>query len=233
MQAHNYEVRRKAIDLWKAGQKQTDISRHLGVDYDTLLGWIQRYKQEGEHGLSLRYERCGRKPRVEIGPVEAKAIELIGKHEEWGAGYLRLHLLRAFPGESIPQPRQIQRWIAKSGVRAKRSKLPPVEADWASKPLERVQVDAKERLKTKDGKECCYLNFIDERTGAALDAFVFPLWEDQPSASKGSLRRCTLFNVPLGIHRGFPGRQRCAIRRADSAGLEPVEPLPESLWDSG
>ncbi len=187
MQAHSYDVRRKAIELWKGGQTKADISRHLGVDYDTLLGWLKRYDQEGEQGLSLRYERCGRKPRVEISPVEAKALELIGKHKEWGAGYVRVHLLREFPGEQIPQPRQIQRWIAKSGVRPKHTKLPPVDADWASKPLERVQVDAKERLRTKDGKECCYLNFTDEHTGAELDAFVFPLRKDQPSSAKGSI----------------------------------------------
>lgn len=178
MQAHSHDVRRKAIDLWKGGQTKAGISRQLGVDYDTLLGWIKRYEQEGEQGLSLRYGHCGRKSRVALGPIEAKAIELLGKHEEWGAGYVRLHLLREFPGEKIPQPRQIQRWMAKSGVRPKRTKLPLVEADWATKPLERVQVDAKERLKTKDGKECCYLNFTDEYTGAELDAFVFPLWED-------------------------------------------------------
>lgn len=187
MQAHSHDVRRKAIDFWKAGQTKANISRQLGVDYDTLLGWIKRYEQEGEEGLCVRYEHCGRKPRVEVGHVEARAIELIGKHEEWGAGYVRLQLVREFGGEAIAGSRQIQRWIAKSGVRPKRTKLPPVQTDWACKPLERVQVDAKECLKTKDGKECCYLNFIDEHTGSELDAFVFPLRKDQPGSGNRSL----------------------------------------------
>ena len=187
MQAHSHDVRLKAIDLWKGGQKKAKISRELGVDYDTLLGWIKRYSQEGEPGLSVRYERCGRKTGLEMSSIQARAIKLVEQHEEWGAGYVRLKLLEEFPGQSIAQPRQIQRWIAKSGVRPKRTKLPPVQVDWASKPLDRVQVDAKERVKTKDGKECCYLNFIDEQTGAELDAFVFPLREDQSGSSKGNL----------------------------------------------
>jgi transposase len=187
MEAHSHDVRLKAIDLWKEGQKKAKISRELGVDYDTLLGWIKRYSQEGDHGLCVRYERCGRKTGEKMSAVQSRAIELVGEHQEWGAGYVRLKLLEEFPGVPIAQPRQIQRWIAKSGVRPKGTKLPPVQVDWASKPLDRVQVDAKERLKTKDGKECCYLNFIDEHTGAELDAFVFPLREDQPSCPQGNL----------------------------------------------
>ena len=64
--------------------------------------------------------------------------------------------------------------------------LPAVKTDWVNQPLLRVQVDAKERLQTMDEQPCCYLNFIDEYTGAALDAFVFPLCSDQPSSSESS-----------------------------------------------
>lgn len=181
MKPHTYDVRQKAIENWQSGQKKSEIARQLGVDYDTLLGWIKRFSQEGEAGLSLRYTCCGRKPQ-ENGAVRSRALELMGQHQEWGAGYLRLNLQREFPGADLVKPRQLQRWVAKAGIRAKRTKLPPVAADWASRPLERVQVDANERLVNKDGKECCYLNFTDEHTGAALDAFVFPLRQDQSSS---------------------------------------------------
>jgi transposase len=187
MRSHGQETRRQAIGLWEQGVKKSEISRQLGVDYDTLLGWIKRFSQEGESALSFRYDRCGRKPLGDSNAVKCKALELKGKHGEWGAGYLRVHLVRAFPGEKIVQPRQIQRWISEKGLVPKRTQLPPVPGDWVKKPLERVQVDAKERLKTKDGKECCYLNFIDEHTGSELDAFVFPPREDQPGSAKRNI----------------------------------------------
>lgn len=181
MRAHNSEVRRQAIELWQSGQKKSSISRQLGVDYDTLLGWIKRYEQEGESGLVLRYGQCGRKSKAE-GPLRQRALELMQQHREWGAGYLRLQLQREFLGQRVVQVRQLQRWVAQAGIRPKRTKLPPVKVEWASGPLERVQVDAKERLLTQDGVECCYLNFTDEFSGAELDAFVFPLGQDQPSS---------------------------------------------------
>ncbi len=182
MRAHNSEVRRQAIELWQSGQKKLSISRQLGVDYDTLLGWIKRYEQLGDSGLALRYCQCGRKTKAEDA-LRKRALELMQQHREWGAGYLRVQLQREFPGHKVVQVRQLQRWVSQAGIRPKRTKLPPVKVEWASGPLERVQVDAKERLLTQDGVECCYLNFTDEFSGAELDAFVFPLGQDQPSSA--------------------------------------------------
>ena len=184
MRAHTLHVRQEAITLWQSGQKKSIIARQLGVDYDTLLGWIKRYGQEGENGLGLRYNRSGRAPKESSVMVRGRCLQLAAEHTGWGAAYLRLHLEREFAGQVLVKARQIQRWIAQAGIRAKQTKLPVVEGDWAQRPLQRVQADAKERLQTADGKECCYLNFIDEHSGAALDAFVFPLCTDQSSAGE-------------------------------------------------
>lgn len=178
MQAHSFDKRQKARKMWQSGAKKSLISRELEIDYDTVLGWCKRFKEEGEAGLYPRYSNCGLKKGAS-NPIKDRVVALRGLHTDWGAGYIRVNLLREYPGEAIVRPRQIQRWIFEAGLGKKKTKLPPVPTDWASKPLYRVQVDAKEQLKTKDGKPCCYLNFIDESTGAALDAFVFPLWANQ------------------------------------------------------
>lgn len=186
MKPHSNEVRQKAIELWQSGQKKSEISRQLGVDYDTLLGWIERFSQDGAPGLNLRYACCGRNCNDQS-PVRIRALELMRQHKDWGAAYLRLNLQREFPGEKLAGPRQLQRWVAQAGIRQKGTRLPTVQAQWAHHAFERVQVDAKERLVTRDGRECCYLNFTDEYTGAALDAFVFPLGPNQPGIrSSGS-----------------------------------------------
>ena len=182
MISHGIEKRRQAYDLWRTGIKKSVIARELEVDYDTLLVWTKRFSKEGESGLDLRYQNCGLRSLADA-PIRARAIELRQTHKDWGAEYIRLHLEREFPGQKIVQPNQIRHWISKAGLVAKKTKLPSTtSAEWANKPLQRVQVDANEQLRTADGKPCCYLNFIDECTGSELDAFVFPLWPYQPSA---------------------------------------------------
>jgi transposase len=186
MIAHSIEIRRRAQDLLSKGQKKSVISRELGIDYDTLLIWAKRFAGGEEGAVLPRYERCGRKAKADD-PIQSRAIELRNKHQEWGAEYIRLNLVREFPEEKIVQANQIRKWLIRAGLVAKKTKLPVSGGDWVSKPLQRVQVDAKEQLQTADGLPCCYLNFIDECTGSELDAFVFPLCPNQSGASKGCL----------------------------------------------
>jgi hypothetical protein len=186
MQAHSHSTRQKAYEMWKTGEKRSQISRLLKVDYDTLLIWCKRFSESKEDGLQLQYKNCGRKTDLE-NPIRKRAIELRILNSDWGAEYIRLNLEREFQGQRIVQPKQIRIWLSQADLQIRKTKLPPVKAEWTTKPMERVQVDAKERLKTKDGKDCCYLNYIDENTGAALDAFVFPLCKNQSSSNQGSL----------------------------------------------
>ena len=186
MKAHDYETRLQAIQRWQAGEKKSCISRLLEIDYHTLLLWIRRFQSEGLPGIKVKYDSCGRKAMTSE-QVTERTKQLRQTHQEWGGGYIRLNLLREFPEATIPGERQLQRELLKAGLNKPRTKLPSVSADWAGQPFERVQVDAKERLRTKDSKECCYLNFIDEYTGAELDAFVFPLRAHQPGSRADSI----------------------------------------------
>lgn len=173
MRAHSAEIRQRAYNLWRAGVKKSVISRELSIDYDTLLIWVKRFCAAGESGISPRYEKCGRKASPED-PIRVRAIELRQAHRDWGAEYIRLHLVREFAGSHIVKPNQIRRWLIRAGAMTKKTKLPSPKPEWVDRPLQRVQVDAKEQLQTADGKPCCYLNFLDEHTGCELDAFVFP-----------------------------------------------------------
>lgn len=167
--------------MWQEGLKKTQISRELQVDYDTILDWCKRFKNEGEQGLSTRYEHCGRSAAADD-PHRLRAIEMRKLHPFWGAEYIRLQLLREFPGEKIVKPNQIRRWIRQEGLVAGKTRLPATKPEWVSRPLQRVQVDAKEQLQTADNQPCCYLNFTDEHSGAVLDAFVFPLQPNKPGS---------------------------------------------------
>jgi hypothetical protein len=199
MQAHHYQIRKEAIALWEAGEKKSEISRKLGISYHSLLDWIRRYQNEGESGLAPCYDQSGRHSEMSK-EVEEKIKACRKTHEEWGGAYIRLNVGRTLPDSFIPGERQIQRVLVRAGLAKKSSKQPVVPAEWAKHVFERVQADAKERLRTKDGKECCYLNFIDEHSGAALDAFVFPLRAHLPGISAGNFRCAALPAVAMGLH---------------------------------
>jgi len=174
MEAHSQLKRQEAYQLWQSGEKKSVIARMLQIDYDTLLGWVRRFKSEGSAGMQLRYHRCGRTQRVDA-EVQARALALRREHQGWGCPYIRLQLVREFGEQAVPSIRQLQRWMKTAGLIETSTRLPGVSNPWASKPLMRVQVDAKEQLRCTDGQPCCYLNFTDEHSGAVLDAFVFPL----------------------------------------------------------
>ena len=186
MRNHSQEVRLEAIERWQSGEKRSVISREMGIDYDTLLGWVKRYEAQGEAGLQSQYSSCGRPPKFPES-MRQRAIALRQAHSQWGAAYIRLQLQMEYPEQALPAARQIQRWLHSAGLQALRTRLPRSPGTWVQKPFERVQVDAKERLKTQDGQECCYLNFTDEHSGAVLEAVVFPLRPHQPGAGEGSI----------------------------------------------
>ena len=186
MRSHSDGVRREAIKRWQSGIKRSVISREMGIDYETLRGWIKRYEAQGEGGLHTAYGNCGRSMKFSQ-TIRQRAIALRQAHSQWGAAYIRVQLQMEYPLEALPQPRQIQRWLSQAGLGLERTRLPRIKGEWIKKPFERVQVDAKERLKTKDGQECCYLNFTDEHTGAVLEALVFPLWTDSTGSGQRSV----------------------------------------------
>ena len=179
MRPHDHHLRAEAVRLCvEDGLSQAAISRKLGVSYDSVRTWVKRYKAHGAKGLLPAYSNCGRSPVFNSRIIE-RALEYKTRHPEWGTGFIRLKLEDDFPGQPLPKSRRLQQVFKAKGVQPERTRLPKTKGSWAARPFDRVQVDAKERLKTADGQVCCYLNFVDEHTGSELDAFVFPLCPHQ------------------------------------------------------
>jgi hypothetical protein len=187
MVAHNQAVRVRAIELHRQGTKMTQIARQLQVSYDSIRTWVRRHGAEGEKGLASRYGRCGRRVDGQRERIRQRALALKKEERDWGAPFILLHLADEFPGAALPGARSLQRWFRAGGLQPARTRLPRARAGWAGAAFERVQVDAKERLSTADGRPCCYLNFTDEYTGSELDAFVFPLCPHQRGARPAGL----------------------------------------------
>ena len=203
MRPHSQQTRQEAVRLYRdEGQPMSKISRQLGVSYTSVRIWIKRYQAEGDQGLVPKYSNCG-PPTVFSEEIIERAATYKRRHPKWGAPFILLKLQDAFPGQDLPTPRRLQQIFRKKELQLKRSHLPGPAPYWAKRPFDRVQVDAKERLKTADGQACCYLNFTDEHSGSDLDAFVFPLFPYCLSSPGPSLGLRTLSYVPLGIYPVF------------------------------
>lgn len=175
MKAYELQVRTEAIRLLReSGLFKAEISRRLNISYGSVCEWVKRYEEYGEEGLLPNYSSCGSRPRFSQKAVNA-AVKYKRKHQKWGAPFILLKLEDEFSGQLLPKARRLQQIFREKNLQPPRTRLPNGRGDWATEVFERVQVDAKEDLRTADGKPCCYLNFTDEYSGADLDAFVFPL----------------------------------------------------------
>jgi len=178
MQSHNQRKRHEAIRMhMEEGIPMIQVSNQLKVSYKSIREWVRRYKAEGEKGLLPKYSNCGKSTKYDQ-TIIAKALHHKKKHPEWGAPFILLKLEDEFPQKALPSARRLQQIFKSKKVQKQKDVLPKGEGKWAKAAFDRVQVDAKERLKTKDGQNCCYLNFTDEFTGSDLGAFVFPLRTD-------------------------------------------------------
>lgn len=175
MRTHDKKIRMQVINLYlHEGLSIREISRQLSISRPTIKEWIDRHEKSGEQGLSPHYASSGRSTDFSKDML-AKAFEYKSAHPKWGATYILIKLKDAFPNQRLPSARWLQKLFHQKELHPKRTRLPKAHVGWATKAFSRVQVDAKERLKTADGQDCCYLNFTDEYTGSELEAFIFPL----------------------------------------------------------
>lgn len=174
MKAYDHDLRVEVVKRYNSGERQKEISKALNVPYSTIKNWIGRYREAGMLGLALKYGRCGSKGKVSEG-IKQEAISMKRDHSGWGGIYIRMKLLAKYPTAYIPTARQLQRYFVQADLVELKTKPPSMGSkEWAKRPLYRVQVDAKEQLKTKNGNWCSYLTFTDEHSGATLEALVFP-----------------------------------------------------------
>jgi transposase len=176
MKAHTQQTRLEAIRLYAEENKSLSwIREELNISYTSLRSWIKRYKSKGEQGLLPNYSACGRSREFSQEVVQ-RAVDYKKEHEDWGAPFILLKLEDDFARQPLPSVRRLQQIFQQLELQPKKDNLPKGDGKWAKHAFDRVQVDAKERLKTADGQDCCYLNFTDEYTGSVLDAFLFPLF---------------------------------------------------------
>ena len=124
-----------------------EISEELSVPYGTVKHLCHQFKSGVD--LQPKYKNCGRKSPLSHGPAKDRALEL-----------RQQHLQRLFRKKEVYVPRN-------------RNCQEPIGRSTAAHNI--WEVDAKERFHLLDGRPACYLTVTDEKTGAWLEAPVFPL----------------------------------------------------------
>ena len=174
-QAKTLDVRLRVIQMKKSKQSNGQISAVLGIGIGSVKNYWKRYLSEGESGLSTRYFRCGR-PVSHSKEKIYRLVRLIKHiHPTWGLPFVLIKISEKYPDIALQSIRQYQRRLFKASGKPPKGSLPSAMiADGSRVAHDGWQVDAKERLKFEDGSVGCYLNVVDEATGAFLGARAFP-----------------------------------------------------------
>ena len=167
--------RQGIIRLKEEGKTLFEISQALLLPYPTVRNLWQQYRTNPQKGLATHYANCGKHPKTRQDLIYRAALWLKHLHPQWGSPKIHLALCERYGRENVEHIRTLQRWYRDANlIKPRQQMAEPAICD--SKAVHNIwQVDAKERLTLLDGQEACYLTIVDEKSGAALEAPVFPL----------------------------------------------------------
>jgi|JI9StandDraft_1071089.scaffolds.fasta_scaffold341187_1 hypothetical protein len=175
--------RQGIIRLKEEGKTLFAISQELSLPYATVRNLWQRYRRNPHQGLSTNYANCGKHPKTRQDLIYRAALWLKHLHPQWGTPKIHLVLCERYGKANVEHIRTLQRWYRHANLIKPRQQMSePTIGD--SKAVHNIwQVDAKERLTLADGQQACYLTIVDEKSGAALEAPVFPLCSNMSSSN--------------------------------------------------
>jgi hypothetical protein len=169
---------RLALDrMVRLGATASEIARQLDLPSSTVRGLITRARQaqtdDSPVALQPRYHACGPRP-LAAPPVLETTIGLRRQHPRWGAGRIRVELMRMDRRYEVPSVRTIQRWLRLRDL-APAPPGRPRRSGWhrAERPHETWQVDAADQKRLASGEMVSWLRIVDECSGAALRSHVF------------------------------------------------------------
>jgi hypothetical protein len=174
--------RQGIIRLKQAGKTLFAISQELLLPYSTVRNLWQGYRTNPKKALAVNYANCGKHPKTRQDLIYRASLWIKRLHPQWGTPKIHLALCERYGRENVEHIRTLQRWYRDANlIKPRQQMAEPIIGD--SKAVHNIwQVDAKERLTLLNGQEACYLTIVDEKSGAALEAPVFPLRSNQPSS---------------------------------------------------
>ncbi len=174
-----YAMREEIVRRHKEGESLQAIAQAMGYSYWGVRKIWRHYRDQGEEGLRIRYDRCGPSGIKAEGEVYEQAMGLKREHPRWGAGIIRLLLQERLPDRSVPSERTLQRWWQKAGINQRPTRRVKQNTHRAQAVHEVWEIDAVESRKLKEGGGVSWVTITDEKSGAVLEAELFPPGADQ------------------------------------------------------
>ena len=95
-----------------------------------------------------------RRPPPDPSALHQQTLALRRQHPSWGAGLIRVFLMREHGPSDVPTERTLQRWLCRAGLGpAPKGRRPKTTAPRATRPHEVWQMDAKERVRLRGGEQ--------------------------------------------------------------------------------
>jgi hypothetical protein len=198
-QPHPTGVRRAIFRLAGQGLAPAAIAHQLGVPASTVRVLLRRWHDVGPAALVPAYQACGRHQTAHPPALLPVVLGLHADHPRWGAGRLHVELADLHPGQPLPCPRTVQRWLRRHHARPAPPGRPAAAAAARTRvPHDVWQMDAVEQLPLATGQQVSWLRIADEASGAVLQTAVFPPQPLQPGAGRGRRPATPAGLGPLG-----------------------------------
>jgi len=184
-QATTLILRERILELRTQGETIKRICEELSIPISTVKKLCRRFRELGTPGLQPSYSNCGSKTAGRLKGQRSDAVRQRELHPGWGAPRIHVELGRELAAEGgLASIRTMQRWYRSAGLYSPKRQGCGPTIGRSTAPHNIWEVDAKENLVLADGSPACYLTIGDEKTGAWLEAIVFPPQEDKPSAAR-------------------------------------------------
>ena len=184
--ALSLNIREEIVNRRKDQETFRSISEEMGLSYDTVRGIWRHWEKTGK--LEPNYDACRKKGVRKAKAVYEAATEMKRQHPRWGAQVILIKLRREFEQDDLPSERTLQYWFRKAGVnrtvRTQQQKKPFVKRGQEAHDV--WAIDAKERIKLKDGSYASWLMITDEAKGATIYSETFPPQALEPSRTNQS-----------------------------------------------
>lgn len=200
-------VRQTIVERHQQGQPLAAIAQVLELSFWTVRQVWRRFRTQGPAGLTPAYARCA-PPGPRWDPaIPRVALYLRRRHRTWGAPLIRLLWQEKRPGRALPSARTLQRWYARAGLGPLRAAKPPQNHTRSRAVHEVWQMDATERHRLADASAASWLTLGDERSGALLEAPLFPPRVLADRARGGGAGRPPHGLCPVGLAAALAGGQ--------------------------
>jgi transposase InsO family protein len=150
------------------------LCRDFGISRKTGYKWLDRFEQEGLHGLEERSRRPLRCPRQVSSELICEIVSVRQAHPRWGGVTIEEILRRRYGDVKLPRSRTIDRILNRCGLvkarkRGHRRVWTGEEIVLPKGPNDVWTVDFKGWWRTGDGNRCVPLTIRDEYSRYILD----------------------------------------------------------------